>query len=65
MNEAEAKIEAYLTRRIGEIRATQGPQDRSRDKSAFMMSTGAFAAAGFMTHDQMFEWNERMFREVG
>ena len=60
MIETEAKIEAYLTRRVGEILSEPGPQARSFGKSSFMMSTQVLADAGLITHDRKFEWNERV-----
>ncbi len=60
----EVKIEAYLTRRIGEIRTTASPQDRSFQKSVFMLETSTFAEAALMTHGQRFDWNDRMLREA-
>lgn len=61
----EAKIEAYLTRLIGEIKAALAAPEQSHQKTSFMISTQVLAEAGFITHDQKFEWNERMLREVG
>jgi len=62
---AEAKIEAYLTRRIEEIKQGRVPLEGPFEKSSFMLSTQVLADAGFITHDQKFEWNDRMLREVG
>ncbi len=61
---ANERIEKYLTRRIGEIRAL-GTVERSFQKSTFMLETVTFAEAGFITHDERFAWVERMFRETG
>lgn len=65
MTDSAAKIEAYLVRRIGEIRAMSGPFDRSFQKSTFMLEAVTFAEAGLITHDERFAWVERMLRETG
>lgn len=62
---AEEKVEKYLIRRIGEIRALLLPKEQSFQKSTFMLEVSTFAEAGFMTHDERFEWVERMLRETG
>lgn len=63
-SDSNSMIEAHLTKKIEALKSTQGPQDRSLCKSLFMVATATFAEAGFITHEQRFEWNERMLREV-
>lgn len=64
MTDPALKIETYLIRRIGDIRAMKGPQDGSFQKSTFMLEVSTFAEAGFITHDERFAWVERMLRET-
>lgn len=61
---SNSMIDAHLTKKIEALKGTQGPQERSLCKSLFMVATATFAEAGFITHEQRFEWNERMLREV-
>lgn len=61
----DERIVKYLTRRIGEIRAMRLPKEESFQKSTFMLECSTFAEAGFITHDERFEWVERMLRETG
>lgn len=61
MDERAAK---YLARRIEDLRRVEDPKTRSFQKSTFMLECSTFAEAGFMTHDDRFEWTERMLREV-
>lgn len=60
----DERIVTYLTRRIDQIRGLREPRDRSFQKSTFMLEASTFAEAGFITHDQRFEWTERLLREV-
>jgi hypothetical protein len=41
------------------------PAERALERSFFMVSTQVLAEAGFITHDQKFEWNERMMLGTG
>lgn len=61
---SDSMIDAHLTKKIEAIKGTQGPQERSLTKTLFMVATATFADAGLITHEQRFEWNERMLREV-
>jgi hypothetical protein len=60
----DPRIDTHLTKKIEALKLVQGPQERSLCKSLFMVATATFAETGLITHDQRFEWNEKMLREV-